>query len=78
MSVQSFLISKGFKLNQYEDLFLWEYCFPASDDPSFINVYQCDDELSNCKLYIDGWVENVSLEEFLAQVENLKDIEIKA
>lgn len=78
MSVQSFLISKGFKLNQYENLFLWEYCFPANDDHSFINVYECDDELSNCKLYIDGWVENVSLEEFLAHVENLKDIEIKA
>lgn len=78
MSVQSFLTSKGFKLNQYGDLFLWEYCFPANDDPTFTNVYQCDEELSNCKLYIDGWVEDVSLEEFLAQVENLKDIEIKA
>lgn len=74
MSVQTFLKSKGFSLGRYGDMFLWEYCFPAGDDPRFTNVYQCDDELGNCKLYVDGWVEDVSLEEFLIEVEKLENV----
>lgn len=74
MNVQTLLKAKGFKLSQYGYLILWEYLFPAGDDPKFTNVYSCDYELGNCRLYVDGFVQEVSLEEFLIEVKKLENV----
>lgn len=72
--MREFLLKHGFKLNEYENQGkFWEKAAPAADCPTYDDIFQCTEEFKDFVLYLDGWVEHVSEEEFVKYIEKRFD-----